>query len=360
MLEQTPASSISLFKRVFNILAKSIRGVYYLSIWFGIIILVLTLMAPFMKVAKPTNYNPTNEGQSASQSIRSSSKSSAKKQRKRKRKFVRKNSMFEIIDKDPDLILVNGNCNQDNEDDDQSIETSSTSSQSSTKSDNNLTRKSGHKQNKKKRDKSREMKLKKRQEVLVYKTLDGPAIQIGEQDKLASNFNQLSSTSSSNSSSIESLCSSSSFNNFSYNTSSSTNSSSRSSVTEIVTDRVRRPSNSKANRKVDKSISLYFQTFCRSILSFLSRPSNFSFIKCSASPTRSSLSNPKRKKPDRIAISSSRRDGDSFAGLKNMIHFCVNNNTCFVFNKTNQALLITSFSALIISLAATYALMNAT
>lgn len=53
----------SIFKRVLNIVVKSVRGVYYLSIWLYVTILVCTLMAPFMKVAKPISLNSPNPTQ---------------------------------------------------------------------------------------------------------------------------------------------------------------------------------------------------------------------------------------------------------------------------------------------------------
>lgn len=77
--ENTSKSSIlSSLSSLFSFLKTITRGVYYLSVWFYIMILVLTFMAPFMKVTKPSKDMPSYSA-NKNEAIKLSSKAKKKK-----------------------------------------------------------------------------------------------------------------------------------------------------------------------------------------------------------------------------------------------------------------------------------------
>jgi hypothetical protein len=80
------SSILSCLSSLFNFLKTITRGVYYLSVWFYIMILVLTFMAPFMKVTKPSKDMPSysTPGKNEDKSKQLLSKAKKKKLKKNK------------------------------------------------------------------------------------------------------------------------------------------------------------------------------------------------------------------------------------------------------------------------------------
>ena len=323
------SNSSSMPKKILNFLIKSIRGVYYFLIWLYITILVLTLMAPFMSVTKPNTPSTTQ--------IPILSKSNNKK---RHRKRHKKRNSFELIDKSE---LCDNNLNNN----DEKLETGSTKSDSSSfsklsfssSSDDSLLTTSKKSKRGRKRDKEREKKIKKRDEILVYNT-NGNVIKINRNEKLVTNFNDLS-TSSSKSNSTENLYSSSylSSSSNSLDNNNQSLSSSSSSFSSL----------NKSNRKNNnnkKNNNLKLSNLFKMILSMCSSIYMNSSTNCLSFLTFNPNNKNSNRKIKRIPLKINKASSTSSSSFTNI------DNLCKTIQK--QTIIITSFGALLISLAATY------